>query len=343
MLDTTGQALIRNMGKVEEQVFFNAPESVEWERIGGLAAAKAELHEALVLPYTHSSTYGHYNKKLPKGILMWGPPGCGKTMLAKAAATELAKRCDSNAPSGFIYIKGPELLSKYVGEAEARIRQIFNQAREHKAVYGVPAVIFIDEADAILSKRGTGISSDMEKTIVPAFLAEMDGMEDSGAIVLLATNRPDQLDPAITRDGRIDRKIRIGRPDQAAAADIFEKELTNTPVAGCNKAELAKAAANSLFSAQRGLYAVGTDSGQYVFTLAHLTNGAMVAGIVDQAVSFAIARDIKDGKITGVNSEDMLRAINRAQEQQSGLNHQDDLEQFAKDRGEELANVIPVI
>lgn len=343
VLDKSGAAIIQNLGQSQKQAFFTNTETVHWDAIGGLELAKAELREAIVAPYVNSAVHAHYNKRPVRGILLYGPPGCGKSMLAKAAATELAARAGSGAPTGFIYVKGPEILTPYVGQAEQNVRAMFDQARAHKLAHGVPAVIFIDEADAILSKRGTGISSDMEKTVVPAFLAEMDGLEDSGAIVLLVTNRADQLDPAIVRDGRIDRKIRVGRPNVSSATAIFTSALAKIPVVDVSKEELATASANSLFSMERGLYAIGTTGGQYVFSLGNLVNGAMVAGVVDQAVSYAIARDVEAGVVTGLRSEDMFRAINRIQEQQADVNHTDELQSFASERGEKIVTVVPVV
>src|SRR5208283_4208865 len=169
--------------------------------------------EAIELPFTHKDIFAHYNKKPPKGLLLYGPPGCGKTLVGKATTNSLANIFGAKAiSSGFIYVKGPEILNMYVGESGRRIREIFQRGRKHFDKYKFPAVIFIDEAEAVLSERGTSRSSDVDKTIVPMFLSEMDGLDENHAIVMLATNRPKMLDPAVVREGRVDRHIKVSRP-----------------------------------------------------------------------------------------------------------------------------------
>lgn len=337
VLDSAALLIGMNLGKEDERFSFTMDTNVSWDDIGGLADAKQQMVEAIELPFRYPDIYKHYGKKPIKGVLLYGPPGCGKTMLGKAAATALAKLHNGKTvSSGFIYVKGPEILDRFVGVAEATIRQIFQRSRKHKEQHGYPAVIFIDEADAILGKRGMGISSDIERTIVPQFLAEMDGLEETGAIVLLATNRADILDPAVTRDGRVDRKVKITRPDMNGSRDIFSIYLKKVPLYnGYTRDELADVAALELFSEKRVLYSVqlnGNHKGESKsFTLGNLTSGAMVAGIVDQATSIALHRDIKSGKPQGMSKDDLVKAVDCVFGQNFDLDHTDELKEFIYD------------
>lgn len=340
VLDPTTSIILRNLGKEDATFSFNLETSVTWESIGGLVEAKDAMIEAIELPFRYPDLYRNYNKKPIKGVLLYGPPGCGKTMLGKATATALARIHQGvGASSGFLYIKGPEILDRFVGSAETTIRQIFQRSRKHKEVHGYPAVIFIDEADAILGKRGMGISSDVERTIVPMFLAEMDGMEDSGAFLLLATNRPDVLDSAVTRDGRIDRKIRVGRPDVDGARDIFRLYLGNVPLHnGHTVDELAEKTAEELFiGSTYGLYTVCLKkSAQWrnsvlTFSLRDLCSGAMIAGIVDQATSIALRRDMASGSAQGISLDDLVVALRRVYRENFHLSHTEALAEFTHD------------
>ena len=331
LLDKSGVVILSVVKKTGMINGFTQNTNVSFAQIAGLHDAKQELVDAIVLPHQHPEIFKYYNKRPPKGILLYGPPGCGKTMLAKGAATALAEVCaGKNVESGFIYIKGPEILERFVGAAEATIRRIFAQARNYAAKVGHPALIFIDEADAIFGVRGSGISSDMEKTIVPTFLAEMDGLDPSGAIVLLATNRSTSLDPAVTRDGRIDRKIRVPRPDPTAATDIFQLNLVPIPTGkAANHAQMAIDATKELFNPKRVLYKVKTkDEKVHSFTLRHIINGGMIASIVDQASSAAMHRDLKAKTRSGLTMQDLYNAIDSAQRQNLELNHADEIEEF---------------
>ena len=345
VVDNTVTIILNNLGKDETKFELKNPSmSVNWDDIGGLEDAKRDMIEIVEMPHKFSALYKFYNKRPAKGILLWGPPGCGKTMLGKAAATAMANVHKVDGGAGFHYVKGPEILDKYVGVAEATIRRVFENAKKHKSQHGYPAVIFIDEADAILAKRGSGISSDVNNTIVPMFLAEMDGMEESGALVLLATNRADVLDPAVTRDGRIDRKIKVTRPTMESAAEIFKIALRSVPVnKEIHKDVLAQKASESLFSDDRVLYAINTKSGGAIpFTLRELINGGMVVGIVDQAISIAIHKDIKKSAKTGLCEEDVMIAIDRVEFQNRGLNHKDELEEAIAGFRDNVASITPV-
>ncbi len=343
VLDGTASVIVRNLGKDDERFSFMAETNVTWDEVGGLAQAKQQMIEAVELPHQHPDIFRFYGKKPVKGILLYGPPGCGKTMLGKATATALAQIYSSGATksAGFIYVKGPEILDRFVGVAEATIRQIFARARKHKELYGYPAVVFIDEADAILAKRGSGISSDIERTIVPMFLAEMDGLVDSGALVILATNRPDILDPAVVRDGRIDRKIKIDRPTAASAADIFLLNLDRVPLNnGDTYEDLAKLGSDEVFASRRVLYQVSTKSNGIIdFTLGNIVNGGMIVSVVDQATSIALHRDLSKKRPEGLCRDDLVAAVDAIERQNRDLNFTDDLAEFVHDFRDDVVEI----
>lgn len=289
LLDLSGNVIVEILPVVEVAKVGN--DRVLWSDIGGNEVAKQELLDTVELLRGENSYAEAYGLKPPAGFLFYGPPGNGKTMLGKALATELA----GEGLSSFIYIKGPEILNPYVGVAEQKVRDLFAVARKYKERTGRPSVIFIDEADAILQKRGSGISSDIEKTIVPAFLTEMDGLAASGALVVLATNRPDTLDPAVIREGRIDRKIKIDRPNQETAQSIFEIYLSKCPLCKSeSNVSLAAYVTPLLFS---------------VPGLRSRVSGALIAAIVARAKTYAVRRDVKERRLTGVCAADLAEAI----------------------------------
>ena len=227
LFDTRSNLLVEKIARPEsEELVLEEVPDISYEDIGGLDAQIELITDAVELPYLHRALFQDYELPAPKGILLYGPPGCGKTLIAKAVANSLSKKVaelsgNKNVRSYFLNIKGPELLNKYVGETERQIRLVFQRARE-KAEEGTPVIIFFDEMDSLFRTRGTGISSDMESTIVPQLLAEIDGVESlRDVIVIGATNREDLIDPAILRPGRLDVKIKIERPNEEAAAQIF--------------------------------------------------------------------------------------------------------------------------
>lgn len=335
VLDGSASVIVKVLEQEHDRYDVVVDTNVTWDDIGGQELAKAEMIEAVESPIVHAAIFKHYNKRPTKGILLYGPPGCGKTMLGKAAATSVAKSITGKQSSaGFMYVKGPELLDPFVGASEAAVRALFARARAYKAKTGVPAVVFIDEADAILGIRGT-YNSFMEKTIVPSFLTEMDGMEESGALVILASNRPNALDPAVTRDGRIDRKVRVGRPTKKDAVDIFKLYLSKVPMID-GVEDVALLASEMLYDPAHIYYAVTTDDGATkAFTLANLASGALIAGVVDQAVSIAMRRDLADttqAKPSGVRAEDVINAIRHIHIQNRDVDHQDALVDFAGNR-----------
>jgi len=323
LLDGSASVITANLGPEESRYRFESNANVSWDDIGGLAEAKAHMIEAIEYPQRYAKLYEHYQKRPVKGVLLYGPPGCGKTMLGKAAATSIA----GGQGAGFFYVKGPEILDRFVGVAEATIRQLFANARRYKEEHGFPAVLFIDEADAILGRRGSGISSDMERTIVPMFLTEMDGLEDSGALVILATNRADTLDPAATRDGRIDRKVKVDRPDRDAAKSIFRLHLDAVPFSnGHSVDEIATAAADDLYRADRTLYRIempGKERRDLPFS--GIVSGGMITNIVDHASSAALRRDIEKNRGGGLRRSDILDAIETVYREALPLDHSDEL------------------
>ena len=262
-----------------------------WEDLGGLEGAKGDLQEAVELPYLHRGLFAAYGAKSPKGILLAGPPGCGKTMLGRAAATSLAKLHGASAGrTGFLYVKGPELLDQFVGQTERAIRDLFSDARRHHEAHGYPALVFIDEADAILGARGTGMQT--LGTVVPTFLTEMDGLSASSALVVLATNRPEALDPAIVRDGRVDRKVLVARPSRQTGEGILLRALRGTPLEdGLDPGVVASELAEEIYSPNRLL--------REDATLASVVSGALLVNAVQIAVGFALRRDIRTGSTLG--------------------------------------------
>src|SRR5213593_2486065 len=231
LMDSKSGYLLEKLPKSEvEDLSLEEVPDIGYEQIGGLGTQIETIKDAVELPYLYADYYKEHKLTPPKGVLLYGPPGCGKTMIAKAVANNLAEKISEKRGEKikgyFLNIKGPELLNKYVGETERKIREIFQKAKE-KANEDVPVVVFFDEMDALFRTRGTGISSDVETTIVPQLLAEIDGVEGlKNVIVVGASNRQDLIDPAILRPGRLDVKIKIERPDRSAAADIFAKYLT---------------------------------------------------------------------------------------------------------------------
>ena len=349
VLDLFNTIIIRNLGNIETSYTLNDWREVSWDDVGGLSEAKRIMREIIEGPHRLKKLYEFYHKKPVKGALLFGPPGCGKTLLAMAIVTAVAKMYGINAKeamqSGFIYVKGPELLEMWLGKSEEAIRSLFARAKAHKMKYEFPAIIFIDEAEALLRKRGSGISSDIESTTVPTFLAEMGGMEESGALVLLATNRADILDPAVVRDGRVDVKVYVSRPTLKSATDIFSIHLKGVPLAdGLKKEKVAASAAKRLFSEEYKYYEVFDrkvpETPRY-FLLKHIVNGALIAGIVDKATTLAIRRDSDhpDKNPGGIKEKDLLDAIDLVFRQNIGLDHEEPLSEFIENEGIDAAGM----
>ncbi|HEX2131429.1 MAG TPA: proteasome ATPase [Actinophytocola sp.] len=316
--------------EVEDLVLEEVPD-VDYESIGGLFRQIEQIRDAVELPFLHSELFHEYELRPPKGVLLYGPPGCGKTLIAKAVANSLAKqvaaiRGDGNASeakSYFLNIKGPELLNKFVGETERHIRLIFQRARE-KASEGTPVIVFFDEMDSIFRTRGSGVSSDVETTIVPQLLSEIDGVEGlENVIVIGASNREDMIDPAILRPGRLDVKIKIERPDAEAAKDIFSKYLTHKlPIHAEDLAEfggdsgacidaMIQHTVERMYSEtedNRFLEVTYANGDKEVLYFRDFNSGAMIQNIVDRAKKAAI-KSVLETKQPGLRVQHLLDAI----------------------------------
>jgi proteasome-associated ATPase len=308
----------------------------------------------------HRDLFHEYRLPAPKGILLYGPPGCGKTLIAKAVANSLAKKVaevsgDKNARSYFLNIKGPELLNKYVGETERQIRLVFQRARE-KAEEGMPVIVFFDEMDSLFRTRGTGISSDMESTIVPQLLAEIDGVETlKNVIVIGASNREDLIDPAILRPGRLDVKIKIERPDETAATQIFGRYLTpDLPIDGGEVESLgggdpAKAVQAIIEKTVGEMYRADDDNrfievtyqngDKEVLYFKDFSSGAMIENIVRRAKKLAIKRKIA-GDGGGIRTDDLLRAIRQEYKEHEDLPNSTNPDDWAKVSGKKGERIV---
>ncbi|MFD9687427.1 proteasome ATPase [Kitasatospora sp. NPDC059146] len=312
--------------EVEELVLEEVPD-IDYRQIGGLSNQIELIRDAVELPYLHADLFKEYELRPPKGVLLYGPPGCGKTLIAKAVANSLAKKVAevTGRPQGksyFLNIKGPELLNKYVGETERQIRLVFQRARE-KASEGTPVIVFFDEMESLFRTRGSGVSSDVENTIVPQLLAEIDGVEGlENVIVIGASNREDMIDPAILRPGRLDVKIKIERPDAEAAKDIFSKYLKDSlpfhpddlkehdSSVGATVAAMIQSVVERMYSEteeNRFLEVTYANGDKEVLYFKDFNSGAMIQNIVDRAKKMAI-KDFLDHGQRGLRVSHLLAA-----------------------------------
>jgi proteasome-associated ATPase len=345
--------------ELEEVVLEEVPD-VTYADIGGLDSQIEAITDAVELPYLHRELFAEYRLPAPKGILLYGPPGCGKTLIAKAVANSLAKKVGERTgnvrvTSYFLNIKGPELLNKYVGETERQIRLVFQRARE-KAEEGVPVIVFFDEMDSLFRTRGSGISSDMESTVVPQLLAEIDGVEAlRNVIVIGASNREDLIDPAILRPGRLDVKIKIERPDEGAAQQIFARYLTgDLPLDGTDVSALGggdpdKAVAVIIEHTVAEMYRADDENRFLEVTYQNgdketlyfkdFSSGAMIENIVRRGKKIAIKRAIS-GESRGIRLADMIESIKQEYKENEDLPNTTNPDDWAKISGKKGERII---
>ena len=363
LMDSRTQLLIEKLPRpeVEELVLEEVPD-VTYADVGGLDTQIEAITDAVELPYLHRKLFTTYRLPAPKGILLYGPPGCGKTLIAKAVANSLAKKVaeatgNKDIRSYFLNIKGPELLNKYVGETERQIRLVFQRARE-KADEGVPVIVFFDEMDSLFRTRGTGISSDMESTIVPQLLAEIDGVEAlRDVIVIGASNREDLIDPAILRPGRLDVKIKIERPDEVAAAQIFARYLTpdlpieTREIERLGGGDPSKAVQHMIEETVAEMYRSDDDNrflevtyqngDKEILFYRDCSSGAMIENIVRRAKKLAIKREIASAG-SGIRAEDLLHSIRQEYKENEDLpntTNPDDWARISGKKGERIVYV----
>ncbi len=347
--------------EIDEVVLEEVPD-VTYADIGGLDDQIEAITDAVELPFLHRELFAEHQLPAPKGILLYGPPGCGKTLIAKAVANSLAKKVaertgNANVRSYFLNIKGPELLNKYVGETERQIRLVFQRARE-KAAEGVPVIVFFDEMDSLFRTRGTGISSDIESTIVPQLLAEIDGVEAlRDVIVIGASNREDLIDPAILRPGRLDVKIKIERPNDAAAQQIFARYLhADLPldvgdVDALGGGDAAKAVVAMIERTVAEMYRADDENrflevtyqngDKEVLYFKDFASGAMIENIVRRAKKLAIKRALA-GAGRGIRIQDLLESIKQEYKENEDLPNTTNPDDWAKISGKKGERIVYV-
>ena len=349
-LDARSNLLLEKLPRPEvEDLLLEEVPDISYADIGGLDTQIEQIADAVELPYLHQELFAEHRLPAPKGILLYGPPGCGKTLIAKAVANSLAKKVAASTGgekgrSYFINIKGPELLNKYVGETERQIRMVFQRARE-KSEEGWPVIVFFDEMDSMFRTRGSGISSDMESTIVPQLLAEIDGVEGlRNVIVIGATNREDLIDPAILRPGRLDVKIKIERPTAAAAQHIFARYLTDEiPLAsGEVVADMIQHAVTEMYRADdsnRFLEVTYQNGDKEILYYKDFSSGAMIENVVRRAKKLAIKRVIAGGP-KGVSTQDLLDSVQQEYKEHEDLPNTTNPDDWAKISGKKGERIV---
>jgi proteasome-associated ATPase len=349
-LDTRSNLLLEKLPRPEvEDLLLEEVPDISYSDIGGLDSQIEQIADAVELPFLYADLFAEHQLPAPKGILLYGPPGCGKTLIAKAVANSLAKKVaektgGEKGRSYFINIKGPELLNKYVGETERQIRLVFQRARE-KSEEGWPVIVFFDEMDSMFRTRGSGISSDMESTIVPQLLAEIDGVEGlRNVIVIGATNREDLIDPAILRPGRLDVKIKIERPSEMAARQIFAQYLTDEipidPVASVP--DMIEATAREMYrddEANQFLEVTYQNGDKEILYYKDFASGAMIENIVRRAKKLAIKRVIAGGT-RGVCQQDLLDSIKQEYKEHEDLPNTTNPDDWAKISGKKGERIV---
>jgi proteasome-associated ATPase len=366
LVDGRSNSAVERIPKAEvEQLVLEQVPNVSYEQIGGLGDQVEAIRDAVELPYLHAELFVEHELRAPKGILLYGPPGCGKTMIAKAVANSLAQRVaertgQTEVRSFFLNVKGPELLNKYVGETERQIRLIFQRARE-KSAEGFPVIVFFDEMESLFRTRGSGVSSDVETTIVPQLLAEIDGVESLKDVVVIgASNREDMIDPAILRPGRLDVKIKVDRPDAEAAREIFaiylhERLPLHPDLVAAHDGSPARAVETMIDRTVEKMYATDPDNEFLEVTYANgekeilyfkdFNSGAMIENVVARAKKLAIKRFLTNGG-KGLATEDLLTAIRdefRENEDLPNTTNPDDWARISGKKGERIVYVRTLI
>ncbi len=361
-MDVRANVAIERIPKAEvEQLVLEQVPDITYDQIGGLKDQVEAIRDAIELPYLYGDLFVEHELRPPKGILLYGPPGCGKTMIAKAVANSLAQRVAEktgrdDVKSYFLNVKGPELLNKYVGETERQIRLIFQRARE-KASEGFPVIVFFDEMESLFRTRGSGVSSDVETTVVPQLLAEIDGVESLKDVVVIgASNREDMIDPAILRPGRLDVKIKVERPDAASAKEIFGIYLH--PGLPLHDDEVKGAGGDPELAVERMVDAVVTkmyaedddtkflevtyaNSEKQILYFKDFNSGAMIENVVARSKKYAIKRFLAESK-RGISTEDLLRAIRdefRENEDLPNTTNPDDWARISAIKGERIVYI----
>ena len=361
LMDSRSGLLVERLPRpeVEDLVLEEVPD-VTYEQVGGLDDQIEQITDAVELPFVHHDLFAEYQLPAPKGILLYGPPGCGKTLIAKAVANSLAGKVadmssDQEARSYFLNIKGPELLNKYVGETERQIRLVFQRARE-KSAEGWPVIVFFDEMESLFRTRGTGISSDMESTVVPQLLAEIDGVEAlRNVIVIGASNREDLIDPAILRPGRLDVKIKIQRPDADAACAIFSRYLTSDLPISAEMVEglgggdpdkaiqaMVEQTVHEMFLAEERnqfLEVTYQNGDKEIMYFKDFASGAMIENVVRRAKKLAIKRLLAGG-VPGIHVNDLLESVHQEYREHEDLPNTTNPDDWAKISGKKGERIV---
>lgn len=338
VLDASAQIVIGNLGKDENQFKLRYEAKITWEDIVGQEKAKDKLIEMIELPYTHAASFKRHNKKQAKGALILGPPGNGKSMLAEASATAMSKIHGEKAlDSAFMLLNAPDILEDLVSIGEKNLRRMFEAGEDHFEKHKYPAIIAIEEPDAVFIKRGTGKSSDVERSMVTTLLTQMN---KTRSIVIMMTNRPDVLDPALVRAKRLRDKIYVGGPDQKSAAKLMAISLKDTPIAG-KLEELAEFAASEIFSEKRAIYEIlrKSKAEPLKFSFANLVSYADVADIADKATSITFQRDVKNNLETSTGKEELVSAIDESMEEKLRLDHKDAVMEAIRSLGDDYAGI----
>lgn len=341
LVNTSAGYAFERIAKTEvTQLSLDEVPDVTYADIGGLASQIETIQDSVELPFANPELYAAYDLRPPKGLLLYGPPGCGKTLIAKAVANSLSKRIGDGGRAHFINVKGPELLNKYVGETERRVRLIFERARE-LASEGTPVIVFFDEMESIFRTRGSGVSSDMETTVVPQLLTEIDGVENiANVIVIGATNREELIDPAILRPGRLDIKIRVSRPNRDEAKDILSRYITESVPLAAPREELIEATADAMFAPRPYVRLELIDGSAETLHYSDFVSGAMIANVVDRAKKLAIKDHISGVSTAGLSADHLRQAVLAEQNESEDMPNTANPDEWARITGRHGKRVI---